>query len=75
MKLPILKKYYDQIESGEKEYEFRDAHITFICEETGRTMTRKVIHTKVVDKSVCCLDDPDMFDDDDLIVFVLEDRK
>ena len=38
MKLPIKKKYFDRIKSGEKTIELRDAHITFICEETKETL-------------------------------------
>ena len=38
MKLLIKKEYFDRIKSGEKIEEFRDAHITFVCEETGETL-------------------------------------
>ena len=43
MKLPIKKIYFDQIKLGIKTREFREAHITFICEETGRKLRRKVV--------------------------------
>lgn len=39
MKLPIKKKWFDQIKSGKKTTEFREAHITFVCEETGERLT------------------------------------
>jgi len=42
MKLPIKKEYFDAIEKGYKTIEWRDAHITFVCEETGRTITKKI---------------------------------
>ena len=42
MKLPIKKKYFDQIKNGEKTVEYRDAHITFICEETGERLRKEV---------------------------------
>jgi hypothetical protein len=42
MKLPIKKKYFDQIKNGTKELEWRDAHITFICEETGETLRKEI---------------------------------
>lgn len=42
MKLPIKKKYFDMIKSGEKDFELRDAHITFICEETGEKITKTI---------------------------------
>ena len=38
MKLPIKKEYFDLIKEGKKDIEYRDAHITFICEETGETL-------------------------------------
>lgn len=43
MKLPIKKVYFDQIKEGKKKYEYRDAHITFVCEETGETLRKEVI--------------------------------
>lgn len=42
MKLPIKKVYFDQIQAGEKIHESRDAHITFICEETGESIDKKI---------------------------------
>jgi hypothetical protein len=42
MKLPIKKKWFDMIKNGEKELEWRDAHITFVCEETGETLRKNV---------------------------------
>lgn len=42
MKLPIKKKYFDDIKSGKKNMDFRDAHITFVCEETGETIVKKI---------------------------------
>jgi hypothetical protein len=42
MKLLIKKKYFDEIKSGMKESDFRDAHITFICEETGETLFKRI---------------------------------
>jgi ASC-1-like (ASCH) protein len=38
VKLPIKKKYFDLIREGKKTIEYRDAHITFICEETGEKL-------------------------------------
>ena len=51
MKLPIKKKWFDLIKSGEKYFEYRDAHITFICEETGETMTKRVCSVQMVSKN------------------------
>lgn len=42
MKLPIKQKYFDLIKSGEKKIEYRDAHITFVCEETGETLRKEI---------------------------------
>ena len=50
MKLPIKKKFFDQIKSGEKELEWRDAHITFICEETGEKLRRDITGAIVTEK-------------------------
>jgi len=60
MKLPIKKEYFDRIKSGEKNFELRDAHITFICEETGETLKKQVANVKLVQNdgiySDCCKD-------------------
>jgi hypothetical protein len=42
MKLPTKKKYFDKIKHGTKDFELRDAHITFVCEETGETLVREI---------------------------------
>jgi len=42
MKLPIKQKYFNQIKKGLKTLEVRDAHITFVCEKTGHTLTKKL---------------------------------
>ena len=48
MKLPIKKKYFDKIKSGEKRLEFRDAHITFVCEETGEQLRKDVNRIRLI---------------------------
>ena len=48
MKLPIKKKYFNQIKSGEKNIEFRDAHITFVCEETKEEYRLNVENVAIV---------------------------
>lgn len=72
------------IESGEKDIEWRDAHITFICEETGRTLKKYVRHAKVIEKKGYDEWEKAMFSnkeewartlsDDYVIAFVLEDK-
>jgi len=75
MKLPIKKKYFDQIKSGEKDVDWRDAHITFVCEETGETLTRKITDLIVMPTSILppALKDSGMFDDDTVIGFCISD--
>ena len=74
MKLPIEKKYYDKIEAGNKNVDFRDAHITFICNETGRAMQKKVIAVSIKSKKLLrpSLRDSELFTDDEVIAFKLE---
>lgn len=43
MKLTIKKKNFDDIQSGKKHLEWRDSHITFVCEETGETLRKNII--------------------------------
>jgi len=62
MKLPIKKKYFDEIKSGKKDFELRDAHITFICEETGETL-RKEIETATIVRGFLALY-PDVLEDE-----------
>jgi len=69
MKLPIKKKYFDEIKIGIKRVEYRDAHITFVCEETGETITKDVIDCHIAEG----IKDrhPDVLEDDKTIVFQL----
>jgi len=74
MKLPIKKEYFDAIKNGSKKFEYRDAHITFVCEETGRTMRKEVVDVSMVLVETV----PDMFphvlfDDERVIRFALLD--
>jgi ASC-1-like (ASCH) protein len=48
MKLPIKKEYFDQIKSGKKKFEYRENHITFVCEETGETLVKRVVASDVI---------------------------
>ncbi len=52
MKLPIKKKWFDQIVSEKKVVEFRDAHITFTCIETGEEILCSIESAKVVHKNI-----------------------
>ena len=51
MKLPIKKKYFDLIKSGKKTFELRDAHLTFVCEKTGRKLRRKITGVALASKA------------------------
>lgn len=42
MKLKIKKIYFDLIREGVKTIEYRDAHITFVCEETGEELYKGI---------------------------------
>jgi hypothetical protein len=74
MKLLTLKKYFDKIKAGEKKIDYRDAHITFVCEETGETLKKDVKSASIINKT----DLPDelkgttLFDDEKIIAFELE---
>jgi len=79
MKLPIKKKWFDQIKSGDKDLEWRDAHITFVCEETGETLRKEVTSTQICDKSKIEWEEDftkqdleEMFEDKKLIGFALK---
>lgn len=81
MKLPIKKKWFDEIRSGKKNVEYRDAHITFVCEETGETFKMNVKKVQLLpidsftgfnDNSNYGEDFFDNFEDDIVIAFDLE---
>jgi len=73
MKLLVKKEYFDEIKSGEKQLDWRDAHITFVCEETGETVTKDVVHVDLVDRAMLpeSLRGCYFFEDDRQIVFGL----
>ena len=50
MKLMIKKEFFDLIKAGLKRIEYRDAHITYICEETKEELVREVVMAVVHDK-------------------------
>lgn len=76
MKLPIKKKYFDEIKAGKKQVEYRDAHITFVCEETGEQLRKKVTWVNLTWKHGASfpkeLRDSPLFEDDDIIAFHLK---
>lgn len=67
MKLPIKRKYFDLIKSGQKFDEYRDAHITFVCEETGEELRKEVIASGVFERPKDMY--PDELEDENYIKF------
>ena len=80
MELEIKHKYFEQIKSGKKDIEIRDAHITFISEETGESITKKVWSAGVGKKQAVLMfadilteeEAKELFTDENLMYFVLE---
>ena len=75
MIMPIKKKYFDMIKSGKKDIEWRDAHITFICEETGDKLRKYIESVRIIDKEEIIELSPDekkeIFTDDKILEFQL----
>ncbi len=69
MKLLIKKKYFDQIKRNDKTIEYRDAHITFVCEETKEELRKDVKDAMVIYKPVGY---DDVLQDKKTIAFVLK---
>lgn len=74
MKLLTLKKYFDKIKDGEKKIDYRDAHLTFVCEETGEELKKDVKSVKIIEKAELPdeLKGSSLFDDERIIAFELE---
>jgi len=74
MKLKIKKEFFDKIIDGKKTVEFRDAHITFVCEETGRTHLRIITGAFIIPRFSLpeeYRDRHDLFKDDRQVGFIL----
>jgi len=74
MKLLALKKYFDKIKAGEKKIDYRDAHITFVCEETGEELKKDIKSARIINKSKLPdeLKKTKLFDDENIIAFELK---
>ena len=74
MKLLTRKEYFDRIKAGEKKIDYRDAHITFVCEETGEEFMKYVDSVKIINKDELPeeLKETDLFDDGKQIEFELK---
>ena len=77
MKLPIRHKYFEEIKSGKKDFEYRDAHITFVDEETGEELTKDVERVALVLKEFAAdvTGDCGLFEDDKIIQFKLRKER
>lgn len=69
MKLPIKQKYLDDILAGRKIVEYRDAHITFVSEETGKEYVFDVLASSVSNNIKHLY--PDVLEDENTLCFVL----
>lgn len=70
MKLPIKEKYFNQIKRKLKTIEFRDAHITFVCEETGEQLRKEITGVQLSKRHGIF---PDVLKDDIIVQFSLGD--
>jgi hypothetical protein len=70
MKLPVKKIYFDEMKKGNKRLDCRDAHITFVCEETGERLVKRIKSSAVIDRPENLY--PDVLSDDRIIVFEFE---
>lgn len=69
MKLPIKQKYFDMIKNGQKYIEFRDAHITFQCIETGEELKREIHEVELRTNPGTF---PDVLKEDKVVGFLLK---
>ena len=76
MKLPVRHGYFEKIKAGVKEIEFRDAHITFVDESTGETITKDVVNTWMTEKYKlpAPLNESSIFTDERIIAFELDTK-
>lgn len=76
MKLPIKKKYFDMVLNDEKDIELRDAHLTLICETTGRVIRVEVDGVDIIKKEdIIDKKDRALFDDKNIIRFFIQKHK
>lgn len=69
MKLPIKKKYFDMIKNGDKDIEFRDAHITFVCIEDGEELRKDIREVELRNNPGTY---PDVLKEDKVVGFLLK---
>jgi len=69
MKLKIKQEFFEAIKSGEKTIDYRDAHITFVCEETGETLRKEVVRVSMMERPPILY--PEVLSDRIIIKFTL----
>jgi len=69
MKLKIREEYFKAIKQGSKTLDYRDAHITFVCEKTGETLRKEVTHVSMMERPPELY--PDILEDKNIIKFTL----
>ena len=78
MKLPVTPENFEQLKSGQRTVEYRDAHITFVNEATGETITKIVDSVGLTQTSKITevlANRNHLFTDDVVISFHLGDAK
>ncbi len=73
MKLKVKQQYLEEILSGKKIVEYRDAHITFVSEETGKEYRFEVVGVSM-SKGIRNMY-PDILEDKNTLCFVLGENK
>lgn len=73
VKLLIRNDFFEQIKSGKKLFEFRDAHITFVNETTKEVLRKEVRDVMIIHKSLVPEEyfSPELFEDDRILKFRL----
>jgi hypothetical protein len=75
MKLLLRDIYFEEIKAGKKTVDYRDAHITFVNEDTKEEIVKAVTEVSIIpfDCLPRNLKNTDMFEDKTIIKFILEE--
>ena len=76
MKLLVRDEYFRLIKSGQKDYGYRDAHITFINETTKEELIKQILNVEIITKNrlPLRLKETDMFTDEWILRFQIGDE-
>ena len=69
MKLPIKHKFFLEIKEGKKKFEYRDAHLTLIDEETKETLRMDVVGATVTQRKNIPLKYQECLEDERTVCF------